>query len=187
MKIKPSKKRIEFERFLPSIGIRDRNPIIYPKLVREEILEDIYPHLEIYFSVKDYKNKKSYLYEYFKNNSKEKTKKLITRLKTGNIIREVIWSIDGDLRSLTTQDRKILLFAFIKEIRKRIPIGICKSVPVPNDILICKPSGEGIIPENFMLYLNHRASLYKKLGFSDVDEDLCQYAIYDENLNLKPI
>jgi hypothetical protein len=187
MKIKSPQKRIEFERFLLTLGIRDRSPIIYPKLVREQILEGIYPHLKIYFSVKDYKNKKSYLYEYFKNNSREKTEKLFNKLKIGNIIREVIWSIDGDLRSLTTQDNKILLFEFIKEIRKRIPVGICGSIPHPNDILMCKPSGEGMIPENFTIYLNQKASLYKRLGFGNVDDDLCQYAIYDENMILHPI
>lgn len=189
MKINPPQKRIEFERFLLTLGIRDRSPIIYPKLVREQILENIYPHLKIYFSTKDYKNKKSYLYEYFKNNSTEKTKKLYNKLKIGNKNRvaEVIWSIDGDLRSLTTQDRKFLLFAFIKEIKKRIPVGICGGVPYPNDILICKPSNEGFIPENSAIYLNHRSSLYRKLGFGKVDDDLCQYAIYDENMILHPI
>jgi hypothetical protein len=72
MKIKPSQKRIEFERFLLSLGIRDRSPIIYPKNIDERILEDIYPELEIYFTVKNYKNKKSYLYEYYKNHTPRK-------------------------------------------------------------------------------------------------------------------
>ena len=143
----------------------------------------------IYFSVKKYKNQKSYLYEYFKNNSKEKAKKLYKKLKVGNKSRlaEVIWSIDGDLRSLTTQDSKILLFEFIKEIKKRIPIGICGEVPYPNDILMCKPSTEGLVPENNNLYLRQRASLYSRLGFGEVDDDLCQYAVYDKNCHLQPI
>ena len=81
MKIKPSEKRIEFERFLLSLGIRDRNPITYPKYVEERILDHIYPELTIYFTVRDYKNKKSYLYEYYKKYSKKKTADLLSKIK----------------------------------------------------------------------------------------------------------
>ena len=191
MKIKPPQKRIEFERFLLSLGIRDRSPIIYPKNIGERILENIYPELQIYFLVKNYKNKKSYLYEYFKNNSKEKTKLLYNRLKIGgkNPVGEIIWTIHGNTRRLTASDNRNILFAFIKEIKKRIPIGICGEIPRPNDILVCKPIGSQLISisENFIVGANHKASLYKRLGFGELDEDLCQYAIYDENMILHPI
>ena len=187
MKIKPPQKRIEFERFLLTLGIKDRNPIIHSRFVREQILQDIYTHLKIYISLKVYENKKSYIYEYFKNNSKEKTKKLYNKIGTKNRIAEMIWSIDGDLKSLTTEDSKILLFSFCKEMKKRISIGICGEIPRPNDILMCKPSGDGIVPENSSLYINQKALLYKRLGFGEIDDDLCQYAIYDENIILHPI
>ena len=191
MKIKPSQKRIEFERFLLSLGIRDRNPITYPKYVEERILDHIYPELAIYFTVRDYKNKKSYLYEYYKKYSKKKTADLLSKIKYNqkNNIFEVIWMIDGNLRNLTISDSKIILFAFIKEIKKRIPIGICGEIPRPNDILVCKPIGSQLISisENFIVGANHKASLYKRLGFGELDEDLCQYAIYDENMILHPI
>ena len=191
MKIKPSQKRIEFERFLLSLGIRDRNPITYPKYVEERILDHIYPELAIYFTVRDYKNKKSYLYEYYKKYSKKKTADLLSKIKYNqkNNIFEVIWMIDGNLRNLTISDSKIILFAFIKEIKKRIPVGICNSNPNPNDILMCRPTGSQVveIPENFMIGAKQRASLYKRLGFGELDEDFRQYAIYDENMILHPI
>ena len=191
MKIKPQQKRIEFERFLLKLGIRDRSPIIYPKNIDERILTDIHPELEIYFTVRDYKNKKSYLYEYYKNNSKEKTKKLYKKLKIGkkNRVAEIIWSIHGNTRRLTLNDSKTILFAFIKEIKKRIPIGICGAIPFPNDILVCKPEGGYIVntPQNYIFGTRKRASLYKRLGFGQLDEDNCQYAIYDKNMTLHPI
>jgi hypothetical protein len=191
MKIKPPQKRIEFERFLLSLGIRDRNPIIYPKNIGERILEDIYPELQIYFLVKNYKNKKSYLYEYFKNNSKEKTKLLYNRLKIGekNRVGEIIWTIHGNTKRLTASDNKIILLAFVREMKKRTSIGICGEIPRPNDILMCRPVNNQIIevPENFIIGANHKASLYKRLGFGELDEDLRQYAIYDENMILHPI
>jgi len=197
MKIKPSQKRIEFERFLLSLGIRDRNPITYPKYVEERILDHIYPELTIYFTVRDYKNKKSYLYEYYKKYSKKKTADLLSKIKYNqkNNIFEVIWMIDGNLRNLTISDSKIILFAFIKEMRKKIFLKKLLYLPVeihnpnPNDILMCKPTGSQVveIPENFMIGVKQRASLYKRLGFGELDEDLRQYAIYDENMILHPI
>ena len=191
MKIKPSQKRIEFERFLLKLGIRDRSPIIYPKNIDERILTDMHPELEIYFSVRDYKNKKSYLYEYYKNNSKEKTKTLYKKLKIGkkNRVAETIWAIRGNTRRLTLNDSKTILFAFIKEIKKRIPIGICGKIPFPNDILVCKPAGGYVLntPQSHIFGTRKRASLYKRLGFGQLDEDNCQYAIYDKNMVLHPI
>jgi hypothetical protein len=90
---------------------------------------------------------------------------------------------------LTISDSKIILFAFIKEIKKRIPVGICGSIPNPNDILMCNPIGTQIIEiaENYIIGAKHKASLYKRLGFGELDEDLRQYAIYDENMILHPI
>jgi hypothetical protein len=191
MKIKPTQKRIEFERFLLSLGIRDRSPIIYPKNIDERMLEDVHPELEIYFSVRNYKNKKNYLYEYYKKYSKKKTIDLLTKIKYNqktNIF-EVIWTIEGDLKRLTLNDNRAVLFSFIKEIKKRIPIGICTAYPNPNDILMCRPVNNQIIEiaENFITGARHKASLYKRLGFGELDEDFCQYAIYDENMILHPI
>lgn len=191
MKIKPLQKRIEFERFLLSLGIRDRSPIIYPKNIDESMMKDIYPELEIYLVIKNYKNKKSYLYEYYKNHSKKKTVNLLSKIKYDQktSISEIIWSIEGNLKRLTAKDNKSILFAFLKEIKTIIPIGMCKYFPKPKDILVCKPVGSQIIeiPENFIIGANHKASLYKRLGFGELDEDLRQYAIYDENMILHPI
>ena len=191
MKIKPSQKRIKFERFLLSLGIRDRNPITYPKYVEERILNNIYPELAIYFTVRDYKNKKSYLYEYYKKYSKKKTIDLLSKIKYNQktSISEIIWAIEGNLKRLTTNDNKTILFAFIKEIKTIIPVGKCKYFPKPKDILMCRPTGSQVveIPENFMIGARQRASLYKRLGFGELDEDFRQYAIYDENMILHPI
>ena len=79
--------------------------------------------------------------------------------------------------------------SFIKEIKKRIPIGICGEIPFPNDILVCKPAGGYILntPQNYIFGTRKRASLYKRLGFGQLDEDNCQYAIYDKNMVLHPI
>ena len=191
MKIKPSQKRIKFERFLLSLGIRDRNPITYPKYVEERILNNIYPELAIYFTVRDYKNKKSYLYEYYKKYSKKKTIDLLSKIKYNQktSISEIIWAIEGNLKKLTTNDNKTILFAFIKEIKTIIPVGKCKYFPKPKDILMCRPTGSQVveIPENFMIGARQRASLYKRLGFGELDEDFRQYAIYDENMILHPI
>ena len=191
MKIKPSQKRIEFERFLLSLGIRDRNPITYPKYVEERILDHIYPELAIYFTVRDYKNKKSYLYEYYKNHTKKKTINLLSKIKYNQktSISEIIWTIEGNLKRLTVSDNKFILFAFIKEIKNIIPVGKCEYFPKPKDVLLCKPIGSQVIeiPENFIAGVKHKASLYKRLGFGELDEDNCQYAIYDENMKLHPI
>ena len=191
MKIKPSQKRIEFEKFLLKIGIRDRNPIIYPKDIDERIMKNIYPELKMYLSIRNYKNKKSYLYEYYKNHSKKKTINLLSKIKYNQktSVAEIIWSIEGNLKRLTAYDNKSILFAFIKEIKTIIPVGKCEYFPKSKDILICKPIGNQLIdiPENFIIGANHKASLYKRLGFGELDEDFCQYAIYDENMILHPI
>jgi hypothetical protein len=191
MKIKPPQKRIEFERFLLNLGIRDRSPIMYPKNIDERIIKDIYPELDIYLIIKNYKNKKSYLYEYYKKYSKKKTADLLSKIKYDQKtnISEIIWTIEGDLKRLTAGDNKTILFAFIKEIKTIIPAGKCNYFPNPNDILMCRPTGSQVveIPENFMIGAKQRASLYKRLGFGELDEDLRQYAIYDENMILHPI
>jgi hypothetical protein len=191
MKIKPLQKRIEFERFLLSLGIRDRSPIIYPKNIDERIMKNIYPELEMYLVIKDYKNKKSYLYEYYKKHSKKKTIDLLPKIKYNQktSISEIIWAVEGNLKRLTATDNKTILFAFIKEIKTIIPVGKCKYFPKPKDILICKPISNHLIDisENFIIGANHKASLYKRLGFGELDEDFCQYAIYDDNMILHPI
>ena len=191
MKIKPTQKRIEFERFLLTLGINDRNPIIYPKNIDERILKDIYPELKMYLVIKNYKNKKSYLYEYYKNHTKKKTINLLSKIKYNQktSISEIIWTIEGNLKRLTVSDNKFILFAFMKEIKTIIPVGKCEYFPKPKDVLLCKPIGSQIIEisENFIVGANHKASLYKRLGFGEVDDDLCQYAIYDENMVLHPI
>jgi hypothetical protein len=188
MKIKPSQKRIEFERFLLSLGIRDRSPIIDPKFNCERIFEDIYPELEMYLSAYCYKNKKTYVYEYFKKYSKKKTINLLSKIKYNQKTRlfELTWTIEGNRRRLSTNDNRTIVFKFIKEIRN---IMICKNYPNPNDILMCNPIGTQIIEiaENYIIGAKHKASLYKRLGFGELDEDLRQYAIYDENMILHPI
>jgi hypothetical protein len=54
---------------------------------------------------------------------------------------------------------------------------------------MCNPIGTQIIEiaENYIIGAKHKASLYKRLGFGELDEDLRQYAIYDENMILHPI
>jgi hypothetical protein len=225
-KIKLPKKRIEFERFLLKMGIRDRNAIMSPITVKTRIFGDLYPDLKIYRSIKGYLNKKSYVYEYYKSHTKEKTLKLYNKLNISNTgrIGEIMWSIilNNNIElMLNKEKRKEVLFTFIKESRKILSVGMCGEIlkevnniptntlvtifsmlgveafcfyPKPYDILVSKPSGssfEGsIFPQLGRFFPNQvmkKSIISKRMGFGNLDEDLHQYAFYDENLRLIPI
>jgi len=212
LKIKLPKKRIQFERFLLRAGIRDRSVIISSMTIKQRILSDTYPDVNIYQSMILYVNIKSYVYEYFKDNSKEKVLKLYNKLKISNRSRvaEQIWSMSGSEKIRLT-DRKLskkILYSLIKHVRGQILVGVCGEVvspissivlkvlgiekiicipPKPYDILVSKPSGAGILLGFSIRQVRKKSIISRRIGFSKLDEDLHQYVFYDENLKLNPI
>jgi hypothetical protein len=216
-KIKLPKKRIQFERFLLKMGIRDRSVIIIPMVIKQKILCDTYPNVNIYQSMKLYVNIKSYVYEYFKdkNTSKEKVLKLYNRLKINNKngkgrVAEQIWSMTGSekIRLLDRELSKKILYSFIKHVRAQISVGVCGEIadkcppivlkvlgtekiicipPKPYDILVSKPSGQGILLGFSILQVRKKSLISRRVGFGKLDEDLHQYVFYDENLKLNTI
>ena len=162
--------------------------------------------------MKGYVNIKSYVYEYFNNHSEEQTLKLYNKLKINNKSRvaEQIWSISGStkIRLFDKKLSKKILFSFIKHAREQLSVGICGEVvdeyspivfkvlgtekiicipPQPYDILVSKPSGEGIFAGFSMRQVRKKSLISRRIGFGKLDDDLYQYAFYDENLKLNAI
>jgi len=212
LRIKLPKKRIQFERFLLKVRIRDRSVIIIPMTIKQRILSEIYPDVNIYQSMKFYANVKSYIYEYFKDHSEEQVLRLYNKLKINNKSRvgEQIWSMPGSIK-IKLLDRKLskqILFSFIKHARVQLSTGICGEVvdncspivfkvlgtekivcipPRPYDILVSKPSGESFFSEFSIYHARKKSLISRRVGFGNLDEDFHQYTFYDENLELNPI
>jgi hypothetical protein len=206
MKIKPSQKRIEFERLLIDLGFRDRSPVqtkFEKKFV--EILKCLTKNkIKVKGFAIEYKNKKSYLYEFFILNYKElninemREQILLIakdiRFKEKTRIGEVGWRIENAiyLGFWSKKDRLDLYFSFLKLAPILLKYGDGIGInPRPGDILVSKPEGSkfGALnhPVAIKMGADQRSHINKKLGFGLMKTNNSQYAIYDENLNLNPI
>jgi len=205
VKINPSQKRIEFEKILRKIGYVDRNPIILNKREQKWTKQTNYicksgGAIAIYTYIIPYFNKKSYLYSEFldhyeKENVELKIKKLANKIifKEKTRLAEVGWECvyNQDPTKFSLEERKIILFSFIKETNKNLQEGMCNLHPNPGDILAANPKGlkinEGYNENSIQLGTRQRSSLAKKFGFGELCEDGFSYARYNHNLDLIPI
>lgn len=202
MFIKPSSKRLEFERLLRNLGYRDRSPV-YPKenkRYQQVNFKCESGAMAIYTFIIMYQTKKSYLYLEFLDaynlpEKKERIKKLAEKIyfheKTR--IAEVGWEVkytkQPDMFSL--DDRKKIFYHFLKYTYKNLEEGMVDLSPKPGDVLSAKPYGpkinEGFTESSLVIGKHQRSLVARKFGFGELQEDGFQYARYDENCVLKPI
>lgn len=205
MKINPSEKRIRFENLINKLGYRDRSPIILSQREDKWTKQTNYicpsgGSIGIYTYIILYQNKKSYLYSEFLDNYnefnlEEKIKKLATiiKFKEKTRIAEVGWECiyNQDPTQFSLEERKSILFSFIKETNKNIQEGMCNINPKPGDMLAANPKGlkinQGYSESSIELGTRQRSNLAKKFGFGNVYEDGFSYARYNENLELIPV
>lgn len=202
MLIRPSSKRIEFERLLQELGYKDRLPV-YPKENKryQQVnfnCED--GALAIYTFLIMYQTKKSYLYlefidHYESPSLKERISTLaeITHFNEKTRIMEVGWEVKYTKQpdQFSLQERKKVFYHFMKYTYKNLEEGMVNITPRPGDILAAKPYGpkinEGFTESSLVLGKHQRSLVAQKFGFGNLKEDGFQYARYDENCILRPI
>ena len=205
MKINPPQKRIEFERILRKIGYKNRMPVSLEKYSKyEEVLKCLNKNeIEIYIFVRKYKNKKSYLYEFFIQNYNHMSKQqMIVEIKNlckqiilreERIICEVGWEIidiKNRLRYWNKKDKLNLFISSIILIKIKIKYGVMDLKPIEGDILISHPEGGKSIyfhEKAMMIGSLQRSTIHKKFGFGELKANNSQYGRYNENLDLIPI
>ena len=204
MIIKPNKKRIEFERLLKKLGYKDNNPIIISKGPEYIQMLDHLTKNEIIVRgfIKEYKNKKSYLYEFFctnysniskkemKNQIKILCKDILFNEKTR--IGEIGWRIENMIKLVmwNKKDKFQLLISVFKFAKISLKTGEINMKPNPGDILVSKPEGGKRMsphPQAIVVGSSQRGRINKKLGFGKIKFNNSQYSRYDENLILRPI
>jgi hypothetical protein len=193
---------VGFEKLLKEIGYEDQLPI-YPqegKRINQVIYKSLSGEMSIYTFIILYQTKKSYLYlEYLDNidcpNLNQILKNLAEKIyfheKTR--IMEVGWEIvySKNPQEFTLEERKKILYSFIKDTHNHLKNGMVKLKPQVGDILVAKPYGpkinEGFTEKSFEIGKYQRSIVAKKFGFGELYEDGFQYARYDENLILRSI
>jgi hypothetical protein len=176
--IKPSQKRIEFERLLHELGYKDRLPV-YPKEDKR--------YQKVNFKCSDgamaiytLKERISTLAENIHFNEK-------TRLM------EVGWEVKYTKQpdEFSLEERKQIFYHFMNYTYKNLEEGMVNLFPRPGDILAAKPHGpkinEGFTESSLMIGKYQRSLVTRKFGFGELQEDGFQYARYDKNCILKPI
>jgi hypothetical protein len=200
--IKPSQKRIEFERLLRQLGYKDRLPV-YPKedkRYQQVNFKCSDGAMAIYTFIILYQTKKSYLYLEFKDhynspNLKEKIQSLAEKIHFHEKTRlmEVGWEVKYTKQpyQFSLEERKQIIYHFMKYTYKNLEEGMVKLSPRPGDILAAKPHGpkinEGFTESSLVIGKHQRSLVARKFGFGELQEDGFQYARYDENYLLKPI
>jgi hypothetical protein len=200
--IKPSQKRIEFERLLRQLGYKDRLPV-YPKedkRYQQVNFKCSDGAMAIYTFIILYQTKKSYLYLEFKDhynspNLKEKIQSLAEKIHFHEKTRlmEVGWEVKYTKQpyQFSLEERKQIIYHFMKYTYKNLEEGMVKLSPRPGDILAAKPHGpkinEGFTESSLVIGKHQRSLVARKFGFGELQEDGFQYARYDENCVLKPI
>lgn len=204
MKITPSPKRIEFERILKKLGYKDRSPVIPPRgPLYEDILKCLNKNqVEIKGFITEYKNKKSYLYEFFiKNYNNFSKKEMRDKLKIlcddiifseKTRIGEIGWRIENMRNILfwNKTDRLEIYRSVIKLGKISIKYGGLGIKPNPGDILVSKPEGgkSTFFHIKAIKYgSSQRGRINRKFGFGEVKFNNTQYGRYNENLELIPI
>lgn len=202
MFIKPSQKRIEFERLLHQLGYKDRLPV-YPKedkRYQQVNFKCSDGAMAIYTFIILYQTKKSYLYLEFKDhynspNLKEKIQFLAEKIHFYEKTRvaEVGWEVKYTKQpdEFSLEERKEIFYHFMKYTYKNLEEGMVKLSPRPGDILAAKPHGpkinEGFTESSLVIGKHQRSLVARKFGFGELQEDGFQYARYNENCVLKPI
>lgn len=202
MFIRPSQKRIEFEKLLKELGYKDRLPV-YPKenkRYQQVNFNTDSGAMAIYTFIIMYQTKKSYLYLEFIDNYncpdvKERIKKLAERIyfhektRLAEVGYEVKYTKQPDEFSL--EERKKIFYYFMKYTYKNLEEGMVKLSPRPGDVLAAKPHGpkinEGFTKSSLVLGRHQRSLVARKFGFGELQDDGFQYARYDENCVLRPI
>jgi hypothetical protein len=206
MKIKPPKKRIEFERILKKLGYKDQSPILLDKAKKVEypILKELSgDQFTIFYFTIPYYTKKTYLYKFFIDNyEKLNTNELENELKilSKNIIFtektrvcEIGWGIHNSFKLLFCSKKhlKQIYFEIIKKTKREFLHGDGILFPQKGDILVSKPDGGKLLgskdPRRFERGKNQRGLINTKFGFGPIKDHNSQYARYDEDLNPKPI
>jgi hypothetical protein len=200
--IKPSQKRIEFERLLRQLGYKDRLPV-YPKedkRYQQVNFKCSDGAMAIYTFIILYQTKKSYLYLEFKDhynspNLKEKIQSLAEKIhfQEKTRVAEVGWEVKYTKQpdEFSLEERKQIFYYFMKYTYKNLEEGMVNLSPKPGDILAAKPHGpkinEGFTESSLVIGKHQRSLVARKFGFGELQEDGFQYARYDENCVLKPI
>lgn len=202
MLIKPSSKRLEFEKLLRKLGYKDRSPV-YPKenkRYQQVNFNCSDGALAIYTFIILYQTKKSYLYLEFLDNFQspdleQRIKNLAERIyfhektRLAEVGYEVKYTKQPDEFSL--EERKKIFYYFMKYTYKNLEEGMVKLCPKPGDVLAAKPFGpklnEGFNESSLVIGRHQRSLVARKFGFGELQEDGFQYARYDENCVLRPI
>lgn len=202
MLIRPSLKRIKFERLLRELGYKDRLPV-YPKedkRYQQVNFKCSNGAMAIYTFLIMYQTKKSYLYLEFLDHYespilKDRISTLaeITHFNEKTRIVEVGWEVKYTKQpnEFSLQERKQIFYNFMKYTYKNLEEGMVNLSPRPGDILAAKPHGpkidEGFTESSLVIGKHQRSLVARKFGFGKLQEDGFQYSRYDENCVLRPI
>jgi hypothetical protein len=202
--LKPSSKRIKFEKLLRELGYRDRSPIILkaPKITKQTNYICDNGAIAIYLFFIPYLTKKSYLWLEFLDyqNSpdlKIKIKNLATRIQyqEKTKLAEIGWEAKYTKQpyEFSLIERKKIFFNFLKDAEYALKYGFDSTniKPKPGDVLVGKPQGikinQGFTESSIQLGTKQRALVGKKLGMSEMYEDGFLYGKYNKHLKIIPI
>lgn len=202
MFIKPTSRRLEFEKLLRELGYKDRSPIYFEDKVTKQI-NYVLPSgkaMGFYNTIVPYYNKKSYLYtEFYQNYHEPNLKSLIESLAKNILfhektrIGEVYWKVvyTNDPTEFTLEERRAIFGYFIKDVKDWFTNGFTKFKPREGDMLVSNPYGpkinKGFTKESMDEGTKQRSLWNKRLGFSDLKSDGFCYARYDQDLKLRPL
>ena len=204
MLIRPSQKRIQFERLLKELGYKDQSPVIpkMKKMMKQTNYMCSDGAMAIYLFFIPYLNKKSYLWLEFldHHNSpdiKTRIKTLAKRIQYQEKTRlaEIGWEAKYTKQpyEFSLEDRKRIFFSFLKEADYAIHSGFdsLDIKPRPGDVLVGKPQGvkinQGFTESSIELGTRQRALVGRKFGLGHMYDDGFQYGKYDRDLKIIPL
>lgn len=202
--IRPSQKRIQFERLLKELGYKDQSPVIpkMKKMMKQTNYMCSDGAMAIYLFFIPYLNKKSYLWLEFldhhnspdiKTRIKTLTKRIQYQEKTR--LAEIGWEAKYTKQpyEFSLEDRKRIFFSFLKEADYAIHSGFdsLDIKPRPGDVLVGKPQGvkinQGFTESSIELGTRQRALVGRKFGLGHMYDDGFQYGKYDRDLKIIPL
>ena len=204
MLIRPTQKRIKFERILKELGYKDQSPIIpkMSKMIKQTNYMCSDGAIAIYLFFIPYLNKKSYLWlefldHYDSPHIKKRIKNLAKRIhyQENTKLAEIGWEAKytKNPNEFSLEERKKIFFSFLKEANHALHYGFdsIDIKPRPGDILVGKPQGikinQGFTESSIELGTRQIALVGKKFGLGDVYDDGFQYGKYTMDLNIIPI